>query len=275
MSSTASDLADVIKTEFDHKLNQDYPYVDDDTKTSVIVNITNTGLADIIIYPTTELRFDDGQGYTYPEIFYPYITTAIVIPAATASSAAGTATLLFETAYTGHITVQDTDNAKLFYNNIELLNISIDRMPVMTADNEAMYYFVYRMTSLFAESINDAHINDPDSGDTQGAGALTVSFTEIKDALAYGWTNILGMQENPSTSNGPIINTIDTYFDKLTGNYFYSTIHYSYHSVRQMTSDACDALNNMDLSTTQDAANVISAEMMADVVDFYCNGALS
>ena len=275
MSSTAPDLAASLKTEFDHMLNQDYPYVDADTKTCVIVNVINNGISDVTVYPTTELRFDDGQGYTYPEVFYPYITSPVVIAASTGLTPAGSAEFLFQTAYTGQIIIQDTDNAKLFNNNTEILDLAINRTPVIDAGDECLYYFVYRMTELFAESINDAAIYDPDSGDSSGAGNLHVNFAMIKDALDYGWTNILGMQEHPSTSNGPIINTIDTYLDKLTGNFFRGALHYSYHPVRTMASDACSALDSMNLNTTQDAANTMSAEMMADVLDWYCNGELS
>ena len=147
---------------------------------------------------------------------------------------------------------------------------------VVAAEHEALYYFVYRMTQILMDRINAANIYDPDQGDENpGAGYLTVDFTMMKSAFVYGWANILYMEEHPSTSNGPIINSIDTYLDKLTGNYFYATIHYSHNSVSGMTSNACSALDNINLNTSMADATTLSAELMADIVDYYCNGELS
>ena len=269
MSSTAPNLATALKAEFDLMNQQVYPYVASGTSTAVFVRITNTStLSQVTIYPTTLLKFDDGLGTTYPYDFYPHIDEDIII------NPSSSVDVIFETTST-EVSIPITALMKLYNSGTLVLDISLDRTDIIDSDNETLYYFVYRMTSILGDRINTARIYDPDSGQDQGAGYLDVSFSMIKNAFNYAWPNILGMQTNPSTSNGPIINSIDAYLDKLTGSYFYTTIHYSYHSVRQMTSDACDALNNMNLSTTQDAANVMSAEMMADVVDFYCNGALS
>lgn len=269
MSSTAPNLTQALYNEFTLMNDQVYPYVPSGTKTSTILNILNTSLVtSLVITPETELRFDDGAGYTYPYLFYPHISSSVTIPFSSSEQ------FIFETVSTS-VTIPDTANMKLYQNGTLVTDVSLTRTEIVDATNETLYYFVYRMTQIFMDRINAANIYDPDSGDTQGAGYLTVSFDNLKSALAYAWPNILGMQTNPSTSNGPIINSIDAYLDKLTGNYFYATVHYSYHSVRQMTSAACDDLDDIDLNTTPDAATQLSAEMMADIVDYYCNGELS
>jgi hypothetical protein len=133
------------------------------------------------------------------------------------------------------------------------------------------------MTQIFMDRINAANIYDPDSGDTQGAGYLDVTFDDLNSALAYAWPYILSMQSlDPNEANNSHITTsIDTYLDKLTHRYFYNTLHYSYHPVRTMTEIACNDLDNIDLNISQDDATQLSAELMSDIVDYYCNGELS
>lgn len=274
MSTTAQNLANALRAEFQLMNDQVYPYVEN-TKACVIVNITNTSTITKTITPTMMLEFD-ALGYTYPEKFYPKISAPIDLNPATQYTTAGEATILFESTYSGQITVPDTANAKLYDNGTQVIGIAIDRTPVIDAEHESLYYFVYRMTQILMDRINAANIYDPDQGDENpGAGYLTVDFTMMKSAFVYGWANILYMEEHPSTSNGPIINSIDTYLDKLTGNYFYATIHYSHNSVSGMTSNACSALDNINLNTSMADATTLSAELMADIVDYYCNGELS
>jgi hypothetical protein len=42
-----------------------------------------------------------------------------------------------------------------------------------------------------------------------------------------------------------------------------------------MTSNACSALDNINLNTSMADATTLSAELMSDIVDYYCNGELS
>ena len=269
MSSTAPNLATALKAEFDLMNQQVYPYVASGTSTAVFVRITNTStLAQVTVYPTTLLKFDDGLGTTYPYDFYPHIDEDVII------NPSSSVDVIFETTST-EVSIPMTALMKLYNSGTVMLGVSLDRTDIIDADNETLYYFVYRMTSILGDRINAARIYDPDRGQDQGAGYLDVSFSMIKSAFDYAWPNILGMQTNPSTSNGPIINSIDAYLDRLTGGYFNRTINYDYHSVQQMTSDACDDLDDIDLSMLADAATQLSAEMMADIVDYYCNGGVS
>jgi hypothetical protein len=267
MSSTAPNLAQALYNEFTLMNNQVYPYVPSGTRTSTILNIYNTSwLTSLVITPETELRFDDGAGYIYPYVFYPHISSSVTIPAAFSEQ------FIFETNSTG-VTIPDTANMKLYKEGALVTSVSLARTEIVDAANETLYYFVYRMTQIFMDRINAANIYDPDSGDTQGAGYLDVTFDDLNNALAYAWPNILQMQTDPKNSH--IINSIDTYLDKLTHRYFYGARTYQPHPVRTMTEDACDDLDEIDLSTTPDAATQLSAEMMADIVDYYCNGELS
>jgi len=261
MSSTAPNLAQALYNEFTLMNNQVYPYVPSGTKTSTILNILNTSLVtSLVITPETELRFDDGAGYTYPYLFYPHISSSVTIPFNSSAQ------FIFETASTS-VTIPDTANMKLYQNGTLVTDVSLARTEIVDATNETLYYFVYRMTQIFMDRINAANIDDPD------AGYLNVSFANLNSALAYAWPNILQMQSDPRNSH--ITTSIDTYLDTLTQRYFYNTRTYQPHPVRTMTETACDALDNIDLQTQPDAATQLSAEMMADIVDYYCNGELS
>lgn len=264
MSSTAPNLAQALYDEFELMNNQVYPYTGTPVKTCTFVHIVNNGVTAITITSDTELRFDDGQGYTYPYVFLPRVTSQVLNPSESAQ-------FVFECGSDG-VVIPDTALMKLFENNVQITDVSIYRTGIVDGEDAALYYFTYRMTVILAERINAAGIYDYGG---EGLGQLVVGFGYIRNALAYGWENILGMKTNPSTSNGPIINTIDEYLDRLTGDFFHDAVHYVYHSVHTMTGTACDSLDSIDLNTTPDAATMMSAELMADIVDYYCNNGLS
>lgn len=283
MSSTAPNLADDLKEEFDHMNNQDYPYNMQNNKNCVIANLINSSPLPVDITSTTKLMFD-----TYQYEFYPYLSDgtvqmpgATVIPGPTPQDPPtiipSEMEFIFETSSTGTLPITSSDVGHIYINGTLVTTLAVQNTDCITADNEALYYFTYRITKLFMDNINSSGINDPGTEEDPGAGLLSVSFSMMENALSYGWVNILSMQSiDPNeANNSKITNTLDTYLDKLTGNYFYNTHAYSYQPVRTMSGNACAALDNMSLSTTPNAATIMSAEMMADVLDYYCNGGIS
>lgn len=286
MSSSYQQLVLDCHAEFVDMNNLVYPYgAMENTQASLVATLTNNGLTQINIpKDSLTLVFEGYSGI----VFTPLTQEENIIIDAPdpLTQAPQSITLFFHTGSSGQIVIQTTDIGHIYNNGILVQEISVSNSNAHQSDEELIYYFCFKMTSHFAVNINSANIDDVGSDENPGAGLLHIDDSAIFTATDYALSVIMPMQRNPqSASNSHITNTIDTYLDKLTTNFFYSTVDYSYHSIRTLSSDLCDELDTFadfpyipteEHPTQPNSAEMtqISAVMIAEVINHYCNGAL-
>ena len=191
------------------------------------------------------------------------------------------------------MTVTPSDNGGVYKDDVLVTSLGVQNMGSIDGANEMLYYFTCRMTEIIAENIDSVHFVDHDSGDENpGYGPMVINYDTIKAAIDYGFTNMLEMQNNPSTSNLPITATLSRvrgggpgpfYLDKIVGDFFYYAVN-DYTYIYQLEYDGKDAdtlcaeLNALSSQgppyVTADQATIMGAQMMAGLIDSYCNGAL-
>lgn len=282
-----------VKAEFTLMTNQVFPYTEDGNKAAIRFTIENTSALPFTIYKNgTTFKFN-----AYPTVvFYPvieadYILQPAIPPDPHDPDDPGTPgevkSFIFMTDYTGTLNITSASLGFLYTNGTQVTTgIALSHGDCYAKENGVLYYFCFRMTDIFAQVINNSHISDPGTDENPGRGNLSVSQGMMDSALTFAAVNILDMQAHPTTSNAKITGTLDNssgnagYLDILTGYYFYGSIgtRYSYHPIRAMAENACNLLDSYkseDPSKTSAVMNDISAELMAQVLDHYCNGALS
>lgn len=303
MGTAVTNMTNDFIAEFTLMNNQVYPYVEEGHKTCILVNLTNSVASTFTVDSTIKILFDDGQGYTYDFPFYAVLPSGpIIIPAATVipdpdpqqppTVIPVTKAIMFETPYTGECPITSSDHGTIYKDNLALLNPSVEQGNAITADKELLYYFTFRMTEIISENIDSAHIVDNDRGEENpGYGPLVITWSNIKEAIDYGYNNMSYMNDHPSTSNAPITATLSRgrasdpagYLDKIVGDFFmYAVNDYTY--IYRLTYDnkdadeLCDELNGLSSQgppyVTADQATILGAQMMAGLIDSYCNGAL-
>lgn len=304
MGTILTNMTNDFIDEFTLMNNQVYPYNPDAVKTCVYVYLSNSSSQSFIVDSTVTLEFDDGQGTTYPYVFTPVLPSgsieidgATIIPPVDPQDPPtvipAVKALLFETSYSGTVTVVPNDHGSIYKNGTLVTTLNVSNMGSIDGANEMLYYFTCRMTEIIADNIKSANFVDSDHGDENpGYGPMVISFSTVKSAIEYGFTNMLEMQDNPSTSNLPITATLSRvqgggpgpfYLDKIVGDFFFHAVN-DYHYVYQLeyngksSSQLCDDLNALSSQgppyVTADQATVIGAQMMAGLIDSYCNGAL-
>ena len=304
MGAVLTKMTNDFIAEFTLMNNQIYPYTPDAVKTCVSVYVTNNVAQSFTVDSTVTIKFDDGLGTVYPYIFTPVLPNGpIVIPAATVNPGPTpqdppeiipvSVSLFFETSYVGTVTVTSSDHGSIYKDDVVVSSLGVQNMGSIDGTNEMLYYFTCRMTEIIAENIKSANFVDQDRGDENpGYGPMIIDFNTIKEAIDYGFTNILQMQEHPSTSNLPITATLSRvrgggpgpfYLDKIVGDFFYHAVN-DYRYIYQLEYDGkdadtlCDELNALSSQgppyVTADDATIMGAQMMAGLIDSYCNGAL-
>lgn len=305
MGAVLTKMTNDFIAEFTLMNNQVYPYTPDAVKTCVSVYLTNSSPQPFIIDNTVTIEFDDGQGTTYPYIFTPVLPSgtveingATVIPGPTPQDPPTiipvSVPFFFETSYSGSVTVVPADHGKIYKNGVQVTTIGVQNMGSIDGADELLYYFTCRMTYIIAENIDSYGFYDPDEGGDEGDpgyGPMVINYNTIKAAIEYGFTNMKYMNDHPSTSNAPITSTLSRarrsdpagYLDKIVGDFFMHCVN-SYSYIYQLTYDGkdadtlCDELNALSSPippyVTADQATIMGAQMMAGLIDSYCNGAL-
>lgn len=306
MGTVLTNMTNDFIAEFNLMNSQTYPYTPDATKTCISIYLTNNSPQSFTVDSTVTIQFDDGQGTTYPYIFTPVLPSGdIVVDGATVIPGPEpqdpptiipfSKSLFFETAYSGTVTVVPSDHGNIYKNGTQVLTLGVQNMGSIDGENEMLYYFTCRMTEIIAENIKSANFVDEDEGGDEGEpgyGPMVINYNTIKSAIEYGFTNMLEMQNNPSTSNLPITATLSRvqgggpgpfYLDKIVGDFFFHAVN-DYHYVYQLTyngktsSQLCDDLNALSSQgppyVTADQATVMGAQMMAGLINSYCNSRL-
>lgn len=304
MGAVLTKMTNDFIAEFTLMNNQVYPYTPDAVKTCVSVYVTNNVAQSFTVDSSVTIKFDDGLGTVYPYVFTPVLPNGpVVIPAATVIPGPTpqdppeiipvSVSLFFETSYVGTVTVTTSDHGGVYQNDVLVTSLGVQNMGSIDGENEMLYYFTCRMTEIIAENIKSANFIDHDRGDENpGYGPMVINFNTIKSAIDYGFTNMLQMQEHPSTSNLPITATLSRvrgggsgpfYLDKIVGDFFYYAVN-DYTYIYQLEYDGkdadalCDELNALSSQgppyVTADQATIMGAQMMAGLIDSYCNDAL-
>lgn len=300
MGTALTNMTNDFIAEFTLMNNQVYPYVEEGHKTCILVRLTNSEATAFTVDSTIKILFDDGLGYTYDFPFYAVLIDGpIVIPAAEvdpqdpSSVIPVSKAIMFETPYTGVCPITSSDHGTVYQGSTPLLNPTVEQGDAIPADKELLYYFTFRMTEIIAKNIDSAHLVDQDSGDENpGYGPLTITWAGVKAAIDYGYTNMDYMNSHPSTSNAPITGTLSRtigggagpfYLDYIVGDFFYYAVNDYYYNYTleyngKSSEQLCAELNALSSQgppyVTANQATIIGAQMMAGLIDSYCNGAL-
>lgn len=253
-----------VKAEFKRMTDQVFPYTEDGKKAAfMMILTTGTDTTLTLEHGVTTFIFNN-----YPLVeFYPVDNVTIPV--------SSTRSVFFMTDSTDALTILSTDVGILYQNGVAVTTgIALSHTDVYDKDYGQLYYFCYRMSDIFGQVITQSGIHDTVEGSTY---VLTISSGMVRNAANFALQVVADMQDNPSTSNARIINTIDDtdgtmgYLDYLTGHYFRDVD--KYNPVRTMTSDVCDELDSYTDKTMAEM-NDISAELVAEVLDHYCGNRL-
>jgi len=257
-----------VKAEFQRMSDQVFPYTEDGKKAAFIMILTTDANTTLTLeHGVTTFIFNN-----YPLVeFHP--VDNVVIPVSSTRS------VFFMTDSTDAITILSTDVGILYQNGVAVTTgITLSHTDVYDKDYGQLYYFCYRISDIFGQVITQSVIHDTVEGSSY---TLIVSPAMVRNASNFALQVVADMQDNPSTSNTRIINTIDDtggamgYLDYITGYYFREVN--KYNPVRTMTSDACNELDSYmseNPSKTSAEMNDISAELVAEVLDHYCGNRL-